>query len=85
MDICKQIANKRQQQLDAEQEKRDALAKNFTVIMREFRKKLPKLREAERIFRSLQENNFTMSIEEMHLDREDHYKKGYFLSQLPTP
>lgn len=80
MDICKQIANKRQQQLDAEQEKRDALAKNFTVIMREFRKKLPKLREAERIFRSLQENNFTMSIEEMHLDREDHYKKGYFLS-----
>ena len=53
MDICEQIAKKRQEQLDAEQEKRDALAKNFTVIMRKFRKKLPQLREAERIFRSL--------------------------------
>ena len=80
MDICEQIAKKRQQQLDAEQAKRDALAKNFTFIMREFKKKLPKLREAERIFRTLQANNFIMLEENMYLNREDHYQKGYFLS-----
>lgn len=80
MDICEQIAKKRQEQLDAEQAKRDALAKEFGKLIKEFRKKLPQLLEAERIFRSLQENNFTMNSEDLHLKREDHYKKGYFLS-----
>ena len=80
MDICEQIANKRQQQLDAEQTKRDNLATSFDTLMKEFRNKLPKLREAERIFRTLQENNFIMRGEDMYLNREDHYNKGYFLS-----
>ena len=38
MDICEQIANKRKQQLDAEQAKRDNLAKKFGKLIKEFRK-----------------------------------------------
>ena len=80
MDICEQIANKRKQQLDAEQAKRDTLAKKFGKLIKDFRKKLPQLREAERIFRTLQANKFIMHDEDMYLDRERHYKQGYFLS-----
>lgn len=80
MDICEQIANKRQQQLNAEQAKRDNLATTFDTLIKEFRSKLPQLREAERIFRTLQRNNYILLSEDMYLSREDHYKKGYFLS-----
>ena len=80
MDICEQIANKRQQQLDAEQAQRNNLAATFDTLIKEFRSKLPQLRKAEKIFRTLQKNDFIMLSEDMYLDREDHYKKGYFLS-----
>lgn len=80
MDICEQIANKRQQQLDAEQAQRNNLAKTFGTLIKEFRSKLPQLREAERIFRTLQKNDYIMLTENMYLNREDHYTKGYFLS-----
>lgn len=80
MDICEQIANKRQQQLDAEQAQRDKLAAAFDTLIKEFRNKLPQLRKAERIFRTLQKNDYIMLTENMYLNREDHYKKGYFLS-----
>lgn len=80
MDICEQIANKRQQQLDAAQTQRDNLATAFDTTIKELRNKLPQLREAERIFRTLQENKFIMLTEDMYLNREAHYNKGYFLS-----
>lgn len=80
MDICKEIAMARQSINDKEQAERDARAERFVKVIAELRGKLDSLREAHRIFRELQSNGFGIYHENMHMDREQHYKQGYFIS-----
>lgn len=80
MDICKEIAMARQSINDREQAERDAMAERFVKVIADLRGKLDSLREAHRIFRELQSNGFGIYDENMHMNREQHYKKGYFIS-----
>ena len=80
MDICKEIAMARQSINDKEQDERDAMAERFVKVIADLRGKMDCLREAHRIFRELQSNGFGIYDENMHIDREQHYKRGYFIS-----
>lgn len=80
MNICEQIENVRKKTAEIEQRERDGLADEFKSVIRELRGKLEAIRDAHKIFRTLQSNGFTMAREELGYDREWHYKKGYFLS-----
>lgn len=80
MDICEKIANKKKADLNAEQKARNELAKSFRKVAKSLRAKLPKIREAYRIFKTLHENGYGMYKDDMYLDRDQHYAKGYFLS-----
>lgn len=80
MDICEKIENARKKITDSEQSKRDELADEFKSVISGLRGKLESLREAHKIFRTLQANGFTRDREELGFDREWHYKNGYFLS-----
>ena len=80
MDICDMIADKKRAEIKAEEDKRRELAEKGERIVDELRDKLPKLREAHRIFKALQINGYLMKGEDMYLNREQHYKRGYFIS-----
>lgn len=80
MDICEKIENARKKITDSEQSKRDGLAEEFKSVISGLRGKQESLREAHKIFRTLQANGFTRDGEELGFDREWHYKNGYFLS-----
>lgn len=79
--ICDKIVQKRQTIADQEQLQRNQDAKAFKATIKHIRAFLPQLREARQIYDTLKDNGFiTMLEESMYIDREEHYKKGYFLS-----
>ena len=79
--LCDQIAQKRKSIDDQAQLDRDKDAKAFKATIKHIRDFLPQLREARQIYDALEANGFiTMKEESMYIDREEHYNKGYFLS-----
>lgn len=79
--LCDQIIQKRQEINDQEQLKRNQDVKEFKATIKHIREFLPQLREARQIYDTLKDNGFIKMLEEsMYLSREEHFKRGYFLS-----
>lgn len=79
-DICDLIAQKRATILDEEQKKRLAQSDEGMAVVKKLRGFLPKLKEARRIYRTLEENGFVKKDESMYSGKSEHRKVGYFLS-----
>lgn len=79
-DICDLIAQKRADILDEEQKKRLAQSDEGMAVVKTLRKFLPKLKEARRIYKTLEANGFVKKDESMHYGKSDHRRTGYFLS-----
>lgn len=79
--LCDQIIQKRLEINDQEQMKRNQDVKDFKATIKHIREFLPQLREARQIYDTLKDNGFIKMLEEsMYLSREEHFKRGYFLS-----
>ena len=79
-DICDLIAQKRATILDEEQKKRLAQSDEGMAVVKKLRGFLPKLKEARRIYRTLEANGFVTTDHSMYYGKKDHRSEGYFLS-----